>query len=96
MLRKLHSLTTKEFNHRKKSQERRLWQNFRETHLTYQRSYLARLHYVHQNAVHHGLVQRGSQWKWGSAAAFKKAVSTAWLKTITSFHYDQIAANDGE
>ena len=50
-VRKLHSLTTKELNRRENVPGRtRLWQNFRETHLTHQASYLARLHYVHQNA----------------------------------------------
>jgi putative transposase len=57
---------------------------------------LARLHYVHQNAVHHKLVAVGSDWKWCSAAEFKKAVSPAWLKTIVSFKYDGIAEKDGE
>jgi putative transposase len=97
MVRKLHSLATKELNRRDgKPGRTRLWQNFRESHLTYQRSYLARLHYVHQNAVHHGLVKQGSDWKWGSARAFKQAVTPAWIKTITSFQYDQIAREDGE
>ena len=95
MIRKLHSLTTKELNRRENQAGRtRLWQNFRETCLTHQRSYLARLHYVHQNAVHHKLVAVGSDWKWCSAGAFKKAVTPAWLKTICSFKYDEIAAKD--
>jgi putative transposase len=97
MVRKLHSLTTKELNRREgKPGRTRLWHNFRETHLTQQRGYLARLHYVHQNAVLHGLVKVGSNWKWCSARAFKAAVTPAWVKTISSFKYDQIATNDGE
>ncbi|TAE77649.1 MAG: hypothetical protein EAZ65_06755 [Verrucomicrobia bacterium] len=97
MIRKLHSLTTRELNRRENLPGRtRLWQNFRETCLTHQPSYLARLHYVHQNAVHHKLVIQGSDWKWCSAASFKKAVSPAWLKTITGFPYDEIAAKDGD
>lgn len=97
MVRKLHSLTTKELNRRDGQPGRtRLWHNFRETHITHQRSYLARLHYVHQNAVHHGLVTVGSDWKWCSARAFKAAVTPAWVKTISTFKYDQIAANDGD
>lgn len=82
---KLHSLTTKEFNQREKKPGRtRLWQNYRETHLTFQRSYLARLNYVHQNAAHHGLVKVSSGWKWCSAKRFKESVTHAWLKTIAS------------
>ena len=94
---KLHSFTTKELNRREGMSGRtRLWQNFRETHLTHQESYLARLNYVHQNAVHHGLVLKGSDWKWCSALRFKKAVTPAWVKTVASFRYDEIARKDGE
>ncbi len=97
MVRKLHSLATTELNRRENQPGRtRLWQNFRDTHLTHQRSYLARLHYVHQNAVHHKLVAIGSDWKWCSAHAFKQAVTPAWLKTITSFKFDEIAMKDGD
>jgi putative transposase len=95
MTQKLHSLTTKELNRREHQLgRRRLWQNFRETRLTHQKSYLARLNYVHQNAVHHRLVRVASDWKWCSASAFKKSVTPAWLKTISSFAYDEIAAKD--
>ena len=97
LLQKLHSLTTKRLNRDDGTPGRsRLWQNFRETHLTYQRSYLARLNYVHQNAKHHGLVGRASDWKWCSAADFKQQVSPAWVNTIASFNYDDIAKEDGE
>jgi putative transposase len=93
----LHSAATREFNRRDGTRGRsRLWHNFRETHLTLQRGYLARLNYVHQNAVHHGLVTNASQWKWCSASSFKDAVTPAWLRTVMSFKFDQIAMDDGD
>jgi putative transposase len=95
LIQQLHSLTTKELNRRDGTGGRtRLWQNFRETLLVEQASYMARLHYVHQNAVHHQLVKTGSEWKWCSALAFKKAVTPAWVKTVASFRYDRIAELD--
>jgi putative transposase len=97
VIQRLHSFTTKELNRRDGTPGRtRLWQNFRETLLDQQASYMARLHYVHQNAVHHGLVKTGSDWKWCSALAFKKAVTPAWMRTVASFKYDRIAELDGE
>jgi putative transposase len=97
MLQRLHSQTTKRLNEEDRTPGRtRLWQNFRETHLTFQRSYLARLNYTHQNPKHHGLVPLASQWQWCSAAAFKRSATAAWVKTIASFAYDEIAAEDGE
>ena len=97
LIQQLHSRTTKELNRRDGTPGRtRLWQNFRETLLVEQASYMARLHHVHQNAVHHRLVRTGSEWKWCSALAFKKAVTPAWVKTVTSFKYDRIAELDGD
>lgn len=96
-LQHLHSSATRELNGRNATPGRtRLWHNFRDTHLTLQRGYLARLNYVHQNAVHHRLVGVASHWKWCSASAFKCSVTPAWLRTIASFKYDEIAKTDGE
>ncbi|MBS0660126.1 MAG: hypothetical protein JSR82_17955 [Verrucomicrobia bacterium] len=94
---KLHSLATKERNRRDGCPGRgRLWHNFRETWLTHETSYFARLHYVHANAVHHGLVAKAWQWKWSSAAEFERSVEPARAKTVYSFRYDRVAAADGE
>ena len=53
----LHSQTAIEFNRRDGTLGRAIWCNYRDTCLTYERSYLARLHYVHTNPVKHGVVQ---------------------------------------
>ena len=96
-LQHLHSAATKEVNRLDATPGRtRLWHNYRETHLTLPRAYLARLSYVHGNAVHHRLVAAAAQWKWCSAAAFERLVTPAWVKTVYSFRYDQIAKADGE
>ena len=52
--------------------EERFWYNFWETRLTYERSYFARLNYVHQNAIKHGLVKVANQYEWCSAAWFER------------------------
>ena len=97
LVKHLHSVSARKFNLWDSTPGRSpIWQNFRETSLTFQRSYLTRLNYVHQNAVHHRLVALGSQWKWCSAAAFKSSVSPAWVKTIAAFRYDEVATADGE
>src|ERR1044071_8313065 len=56
MLGLLHRKTSGWINRVDQTPGRKVWHNFWETCLTYQRSYLARLHYVHQNPVRHGLV----------------------------------------
>jgi putative transposase len=74
--------------------DRRIWYNFRETLLTYEKSYLARLNYTHQNAVRHGLVAVASQYPWCSAAWFERTATAAQVKTIYGFKTDRLQVSD--
>jgi putative transposase len=67
MLGALHTRTAGWINRLDHAPARRVWHNFWDTKLTYQKSYLARLNYVHQNAVKHGLVPVANQYRWCSA-----------------------------
>jgi len=71
-----------------------VWFNFRETRLTYQKSYLARLNYVHQNPVRHGLVPVANQYPWCSAAWFERTASPAMVKSIYRFKTDRLQVPD--
>ena len=78
----LHSETSRKLNELDGSSGRQVWFNFWETQLTYERSYLARLNYVHQNPVKHGLVTVAHQYQWCSAGWCERTVSAATVKTI--------------
>ncbi|MBK6316495.1 MAG: transposase [Blastocatellia bacterium] len=69
---------------------RRVWHNFWETRLTHERSYLARLNYVHQNAVKHGLVDVATQYRWCSAAWFEQTASRAQVRSVYRFRTNRI------
>jgi putative transposase len=73
---------------------RAVWHNFWDTKLTFEKSYLARLNYVHQNPVKHGLVPLASQYRWCSAAWFERAATRAQLRTIYSFKIDKLTIQD--
>ena len=73
---------------------RQVWFNFWDTRLTHQRSYLARLNYVHQNAVKHGLVPVACQYPWCSAAWFERTASPAMAKAIYRFKTDRLSVLD--
>ena len=73
---------------------RKVWHNFWETRLTHERSYLARLNYVHQNAVKHELVPVANQYPWCSAPWFERTASEAQVKTIYSFRTDSLKVLD--
>jgi putative transposase len=85
MLGVLHTKTARWLNKLDKVPNRRVWHNFWETRLTFQPSYLARLNYVHQNPVRHGLVPVANQYPWCSAGWFERTASPAQVKSIYRF-----------
>ena len=90
----LHSITAREVNRLDATPERKVWHNYWDTALTYEQSYLARLNYVHHNAVKHGLVLVANQYPWCSAAWFERTATAAQVKTIYSFKTDQVRIAD--
>lgn len=94
LLKHLHSDTARELNRMDGTLGRKVWHNFRDTKLTYERSYLARLNYVHQNAVHHRLVPVANQYRWCSAAWFERVATPAMVQTIYGFKTDRLEVED--
>ncbi len=90
----LHEKTAKWVNRLDAAPGRKVWHNFRETLLTYQKSYLARLNYVHQNPVKHGLVPAANLYPWCSAAWFERTATTAQVKTVYGFPRDRVNVDD--
>ena len=94
LIRHLHSVTAQAINTRDGARRRKVWFEFWDTHLTFERSYLARLHYVHQNPVKHGLVRVAARYPWCSASWFEQRASPAVVKTVTSFKIDRVQVSD--
>jgi putative transposase len=93
-LKHVHSNTARQLNQLDDASGRKVWHNFWDTKLTYERSYLARLNYVHQNPVKHGLVRVANQYPWCSAAWFERTASPAAIKTIYGFKIDKLSIAD--
>ena len=93
-LTQLHADTAREVNERDHDSGRQVWFNFWDTELTFEKSYLARLAYVHRNAVKHGLVPVANQYRWCSAAWFERTARPAQVKTIYSFKTDKLKVFD--
>jgi len=90
----LHEKTAKWINSLDDAAGREVWHNFWDTRLTYKKSYLARLNYVHQNPVKHGLVAVANQYPWCSAGWFERTARPAQVKTIYCFKTDSIRVQD--
>jgi putative transposase len=91
---RLHSLTARAVNERDHEIGRKVWFQYWDTLLTNERSYWARLHYVHENAVHHGVVARAANYPWCSAAWFERKATSAFRKTVFSIPCDRISVPD--
>jgi len=91
---KLHMKTAQELNLRDATSGRKVWYQFRDIAITFERSYLARLNYVHNNPVHHGIVDSALDYAWCSAAWFERSAQTAFVKTVQSFKTDSVNVDD--
>ena len=94
MLDALHTQTAGWINRLDKTPGRKVWHNFWETRLTYQKSYLVRLNYVNQNPVRHRLVPVANKYPWCSAQSFEGAASPAMVSAIYRFRTDTIRVSD--
>ncbi len=93
-MRTFHSKSAIWLNKEDQTPGRTVWHNFWEMRLTFKKSYLARLNYVHQNAVKHGLVAKANQYQWCSANWFEKNASSSQINTIYSFDIEKVNVLD--
>jgi len=94
MLGVLHTRAGGWINRLDNTPNRKVWHNFWDTKLTYEKSYLARLNYVHQNPVRHGLVRLANHYQWCSARWFEGVASPAMVQSIYRFKTDALNVKD--
>jgi putative transposase len=94
LARHLHADTARYINEEDGVTGRKIWFQYWDTQLTYHRSYLARLGYVHGNAVRHGLVREAEAYHWCSAAWFRRRAPRAFYRTVMEFPNDRVIVPD--
>jgi putative transposase len=94
LIRHLHPVTARGLNNNDDRPGRKVWFQYWETQVTNQKSYFARLHYVHENAVRHGLVRLASNYPWCSAGWFARKATPAFRKTVLGFPCDRVSVPD--
>ena len=94
MLYDVHKNTAIEQNHRDGAKGRKVWYQYRDTQLTNERSWLARLRYTHENAVHHGLVLNAENYRWCSAAWFAATARHSFVETLKRVKIDRVKVYD--
>jgi len=94
LIQRNHSQTARAINALDRTPGRQVWFQYWDTCLTYEKSYLARLNYVHNNPVKHGLVARADEYSFCSAAWFKANAPDEWQTKIAATPYDRVNVPD--
>ena len=71
---KLHGRTSFQWNREENTRGRKVWYRCIERTMRNERHRWATLNYVHNNAVHHGYVQRWQDWPFGSAVEYLEQI----------------------
>ncbi|MBI5751331.1 MAG: hypothetical protein HZA59_04175 [Hydrogenophilales bacterium] len=91
---KLHMTTAKQLNEWDGTPGRKVWYQFWDSYITFERSYLARLNYVHHNPVHHGVTDNVLGYRWCSARRFSVNAPSALMETVESCKIDELEVED--
>ncbi len=94
LIREIHSRTAREINRADGVADRRVWFQYWDSHLTYPKSYYARLRYVHENAVHHRLVATAAAYPWCSAGWFETKAAKPFWNRIMALPIDRLSVRD--
>jgi putative transposase len=91
---RLHSQTARAVNALDGTPGRHVWFQYRDTCLTFEKSYLARLNYVMNNPVHHRVAPVADLYPYCSAAWFAAEADPAFRRKVESFRYDRLNLED--
>jgi len=94
LTRKLHGKSAIELNKMDSLPGRIVWYESWDTRISFEKSYLARLSYVHWNPVRHGLVKDPCDYKWCSARWFRDNCDVPFYRTVAEFPHDEVKVYD--
>ncbi len=93
-IKRFHSISGKYINEKEKQKGRKVWYQYWDTHITYERSYLARIKYINRNPEHHGIVKRAEDYRWCSALWFFEKSHRSFYLTVENLKIDQVRVID--
>jgi putative transposase len=89
-IQRIHRYTVRELNKREGRTGRKIWHQYWETRITYEMSWLARIKYIHQNPVEHGIVKEAKDYPFSSLEWFMSTAPTSFIETVDSFNTDSV------
>jgi len=94
LMQRVHSQASRLLNTLDQTPGRRIWFQYWDTMLTYEKSYYARLNYTHNNAVKHGVAAQASRYPYCSATWFEQNAPRALYLKISAFKWDAVNVMD--
>jgi putative transposase len=94
LIQQFHSITAIQLNKWDHSPGRQVWFNYWDSCLTYEKSYLARVHYVHVNPVKHGLTGRAVDYPFCSYRWFVEQGNDTLKQQVFDQPVDQVKIMD--
>lgn len=94
LIKRLHAMTAIAVNKMDGTPNRKVWFQYWDTRLTFEKSYLARLNYVLQNPVRHGLVLEACDYPWSSASWFERNADRPFVESVRRFPVDRVNVFD--
>ncbi|MCE9557563.1 MAG: hypothetical protein K8R88_01290 [Armatimonadetes bacterium] len=91
---RVHAITSRAVNELDGTPGRQVWYQCWDTHLTFEKSVMARLAYVHNNAVKHGLAAKPEDYPFCSAAWLLEHGDAPFVKSVLSFSTDRVNVVD--
>lgn len=89
-----HAASAKKINELHNCIGRNVWYQYRDTYISFHRSYLARLNYVQNNPVKHKLVSHAADYQWCSARWFQDNAPKSYVKMVSRFKTDTLQIDD--
>jgi putative transposase len=94
LIREIHSITAIAFNRVDNTSGRKVWYNYWDSCITYEASYLSRLHYVHINPVKHGIAERAEDYPFCSYRWFLENALEEFQRSVLSQPIDRVKVFD--
>lgn len=94
MLARFHTEAAIALNAQDRVKGRRVWFQYWDKTLTFEGSWLARLRYTHENAVHHRIVRVASHYPWCSASWFEHSAPRKFMEVVQSIKIDRVKVYD--
>ena len=93
-IRRFHSITARKVNQMDKKTGRKVWFQYWDKLITYEKSYLARMNYVHNNPVKHGFADDPLMYPFCSASFFARKADPAFYRRVIAFPYNKLRIKD--